>query len=66
MDFKLCTHIIYAFASYNDISSEKSTKIPGEITVNQFIAQKEKHKNVKFLISVGGGGKDNTPISKVR
>ena len=65
VDFRLCTHIAYAFAKYADILAETAKENPGEITVRQFISQKAQHRNVKFLISVGGGGIDNTEISRV-
>lgn len=65
IDFSLCTHLVYAFVKYGDISAETVKENPGEISVTHFTSQKAQHSEVKFLISVGGGGADNTEISKV-
>lgn len=65
INFSLCTHFVYAFAKYEDISAEIARENPGEITVSQFISQKAQHSNVKYLISVGGGYANNSEISKV-
>ena len=60
----LCTHLIYAFASYDDISSE-TAKSWGAVSVTDFTSLKRRNLSVKFMISVGGATANNGEISNV-